>query len=119
MTTFPVLSTGVVAQYPTPLTSGQAVQVIRFIDGGDQRFLTQGGLLRQWEIRLELLRDTEMAQLEGFFAEMAGAYGLFNFPDPFSGSLVPNCRLAADGMESVTSSVNVGATFLWVIETNG
>ena len=119
MAQFPVLSTGAVTQYPTPLTSGQAVGVIRFVDGTDQRYLTQPQILRQWQIQLELLNDGEIGGLEAFFIEMNGAYGLFTFPDPFSGANVPNCRFATDGMETINSGVNASATSLWVIETYG
>lgn len=119
MAQFPLLSTGAVAQYPTPLTSGQVVEVIRFIDGTDQRYQSQGKILRQWEIQLDLLNDEEIAQLEAFFTEANGAYGLFTFPDPFSGDAVQNCRFATDGMEVVNAGVNLSATSMWVIETYG
>ena len=55
MATFPILSSGAIAQYPTPLKTGQAAQVIRFLDGSDQRYLAQGKMLRSWEIQLDLI----------------------------------------------------------------
>lgn len=119
MVNFPLLSSGAVAQYPTSLTNGQNAQVIRFLDGSDQRYLNQGLKLRQWQIRLDLLNESEIQQLEAFFVAQQGDYSPFAFPDPFSGANVPNCRLAAPGLISDYVGVDVNSTSFWVIETNG
>jgi hypothetical protein len=50
MATFPVLSSGAVMQYPASLALGRPAQVIRFIDGTDQRFIARGKELRRWQI---------------------------------------------------------------------
>jgi len=118
MANFPLLSTGAVTQYPTGLTTGQAVEVIHFLDGSDQRYLTHPKTLRQWEIRLDLLNETEVAQLEAFFVEQQGEYSTFVFSDPISGSMVPNCRIAAPGMASEYLAVDIGSASLIVVETN-
>lgn len=118
MANFPVLSTGAVTQYLTPVTVGQAVQVIRFLDGSDQRYLMQGKTRRQWEIRLELLNESETQQIEDFFAAQQGDYSAFTFPDPFSGANVPNCRLAAPTLVTDYMAVDAGSSTFWVIETN-
>lgn len=119
MADFPILSTGAVTQYPTGVTSAQTVQVIRFLDGSDQRYLMQKGILRQWQIRLDLLNETEIQQIEAFFTDMQGDYLPFDFPDPFSGTMVPACRLAAPGIVSEYLGVDNSATSFWVIETYG
>lgn len=119
MTDFPVLSTDAVTQYPTGLTSRQSAQVIRFLDGSDQRYLMQKGILRQWEIRLDLLNETEIQQLEAFFTDVDGDYAMFTFPDPFSGSMVPFCRLASPELVSEYLAVENSTTAFWVIETYG
>jgi hypothetical protein len=119
MATFPVLSSAAIAQYPARLTSGQAAQVIRFLDGSDQRYLLQGKMLRSWEIRLDLLNEAEIQRVEEFFALQQGDYSPFIFPDPFTGSNVPNCRLGTAGLASDYTGVDVSATSLWVLETNG
>jgi hypothetical protein len=116
---FPVLSSGAVTQYPTPLTTGQAAQVIRFLDGSDQRHLTQGRMLRSWEIRLDLLNETEIQLIEAFFISQQGDYSKFQFPDPFTGSVVSNCRLGASGLLSEYVGVDVSSTSFWVIEAHG
>ncbi len=119
MATFPLLSSGAVAQYPTVVSNGQATQAIRFLDGSDQRYLTQGRSYRQWQIRFDLLNETEIAQLELFFAAQQGDFATFVFPDPISGNNVPNCRLATPGFVTAYVGVDVSSASLVVIETNG
>jgi hypothetical protein len=119
MANFPILSSGSVAQYPALLATGQGVQVIRFLDASEQRYVSQPRALRQWQIRLDLLNESEIDQLEAFFAAQSGDYSPFAFPDPFSGAMVPNCRLAAPGFVSEYVGVGVSSTSFWVIETNG
>jgi hypothetical protein len=119
MAAFPVLTSGAVTQYPAPLTNGQGAQVIRFIDGSDQRYLTQGRALRQWEIRLDLLNDIEIQQMEAFFIAQNADYNTFMFPDPFSGTVVPNCRLGSPQLTSEYIATGVSSTSIWVIETYG
>lgn len=119
MADFPLLSTGAVAQYPIGVTAAQTVQVTRFLDGSDQRNLVQKGILRQWQIRLDLLNETEIQQIEAFFTNVQGNYTTFSFPDPFSGAMVPFCRLAAPGLVSEYTGVDSSTTSFWVIETYG
>ncbi len=119
MTTFPMLTSGAVTQYPLLQNSGQAVEVIEFLDGIDQRYLMQGRALRQWQIQLSLLSDIEIQQIESFFNAQQGDYGTFTFPDPISGTGVPNCRLGASGLLTEYTGVGSNSTSFWVIETNG
>ncbi len=119
MAIFPVLSSGAIAQYPSSLVAGQAAQVIRFLDGSDQRYLTQGRMLRSWEIRLDLLNESEIQQLESFFSLLHGDYSSFVFPDPFTGTGVVNCRLGAPTFLSEYLGVDISSTSFWVIETHG
>lgn len=119
MASFPVLSSGAVTQYPTVLGTGQPTQVIRFLDGSDQRYPTQGRTFRQWQIRLDLLNEAELAQIEAFVAAQQGDFSPFMFPDPISGLNVTNCRLAASGVTTAYVGVDVGSASFVVIETNG
>ncbi len=119
MANFPLLSTGAVTQYPLIVTTGQSSQVIRFLDGTDQRYLMHGRMLRQWQIRLELLNESEIQALEAFFAAQLGGYSTFIFPDPCSGAEVPNCRFAEDALVSGYEAADISGTSFWVIETNG
>ncbi len=119
MPTFPTLSTGAVTQYSLPVFLEQSTQVIRFLDGSDQRFSRQGRIFRRWEIRLDLLNEAELQQLELFFDAQQGQYSPFIFPDPIGGSAVPNCRIGNSELITEYLGVNAGSTSLWVIETNG
>jgi hypothetical protein len=117
--TFPLLSSGAVIQYGSPVGFVWPAQVIRFLDGTDQRFLTCGNVFRRWAVDLRLLNESEIAALETFFNTMSGEYSTFTFPDPISGTNVPNCRIGAPELISDYQDVDIAATSLWVVETNG
>jgi hypothetical protein len=117
--TFPKLSSGAVMQYPATAVISQAAQVIRFLDGQDQRYLTRGRASRRWLIKLDLLTDSEAAALESFFQQHAGSYTAFEFPDPFTGTAIPNCRFGSDLFVRNLASLNSNNCSLWVVETNG
>src|SRR5882724_8881871 len=119
MATFPVLSSNAVLQYPAPLARVRAGRVIRFIDGSDQRFIALGKTLRSWQVKLNLLNEQELEQIELFFRARDGEYSIFDFPDPFSGMSVPNCRFGAPALATAYDSTDVGAASFWVVETNG
>ncbi|HMJ62901.1 MAG TPA: hypothetical protein VK493_14105 [Bryobacteraceae bacterium] len=119
MATFPVLSSTAVMQYPAPLARVRAGRIVRFIDGSDQRFIALGKTLRSWQIKLTLLNEQELGQIEAFFDAQDGEYLPFDFPDPFSGAIVPNCRFSAPTFVTGYQATDVGAASFWVIETNG
>jgi hypothetical protein len=119
MATFPLLSSNAVMQYPAPLARVRAGRIVRFIDGSDQRFIALGKTLRSWQIKLTLLNEQEIGQLEAFFETQDGEYSLFDFPDPFTGATVPNCRFSAPTLATAYQATDVGAASFWVIETNG
>jgi uncharacterized protein DUF2460 len=116
---FPTLNSGAITQYGSPIGFVWPAQVIRFVDGADQRFLACGNVLRRWGIDLRLLNESEIASIEAFFSAMSGEYSTFTFPDPISGSSVPNCRLGAPELISNYQDVDIAATSMWVVETNG
>ena len=117
MATFPVLTTGAVAQYPLAKSSGYGVDVIRFVDGSDQRYRTTGNGLRRWAISLNQLSDTEMALLLEFFEEQQGAFSAFIFTDPFTGTDIPNCRLANPTIVATYLNTDFVSTALIVEES--
>lgn len=116
---FPTLQSGAVMQYGSLFGSVQPAQIIRFIDGTDQRFLASGRGYRRWLISLHLLNEAEIASIETFFQDMAGEYSTFSFPDPVTGSSVPNCRIGAPELITDYQGVDIAATSMWVVETNG
>ena len=116
---FPLLSSGAVTQYGSLIGFVWPAQVIRFVDGTDQRFLACGNVFRRWAIDLRLLNESEVALIEAFFSAMSGEYLTFTFPDPISGTNVPNCRIGAPELISTYQDVDIAATSMWVVETNG
>jgi phage-related protein len=119
MSTFPLLETGAVTQYPAYSGSAQSVSVVRFLDASDQRWRSQGRAFRRWQINLQLLSDNEVTALEAFFEGHLGEYMPFVFTDPFTGESVPNCRLGDAEMTTQYDGPNSGATAVWIVETNG
>jgi phage-related protein len=95
---FPALKTGAVAQYPSDRARRYSTRVLRFLDGGEQRFAGFGAPLKRWLIRLELLDEAELAGLEDFFVEQGGQSGTFTFTDPWDGTVHTNCSFEGDTM---------------------
>jgi|SRR5690349_18421238 len=118
MASFPTLKTGAVAQYPSDRVRRFSTQVLRFLDGGEQRFAQFGTPLRRWVIRLELLDEAEMAGLEEFFAEQAGQAGTFSFTDPWDGTVYPNCSFDSDTMSAEYRGQGDGMAALAVRENH-
>jgi hypothetical protein len=119
MATFPVLKTGAVAQYPAGKSLRYRNQVVRFLDGSEQRYRDSAGPLHQWIIRLSELDDGEMAALEAFFEENQGRLGSFAFTDPWDGSQYSNCSLAQDELEFSSLEEMNAETTLTVVENRG
>src|SRR5258708_565604 len=99
MSTFPILKTGAVMQYPAERNGQFSNQVIRFIDGSEQRFRDFAHPLHRWAIKLESIDETEMNQLREFFRIQNGAAGEFSFTDPWDSTVYPSCSLETDAME--------------------
>jgi len=92
MADFPRLKTGAIAQHPTTSTRRHSTEVLRFVDGGEQRFRLSPGGLRRWTIELSLLDESEIATLREFF----DANDTFTFRDPVTGVDYPGCRFDGD-----------------------
>ena len=119
MVLFPLLSSGAISQYPTEVSTGRNVGLIRFLDGSDQRFLRSRRRLRRWRIELSLLTDAEIAAVRDFFTAQKGMFSSFTFTDPPSGILVPNCRIATSQLIAEYVRINASSTSFWIMETNG
>jgi hypothetical protein len=116
MSIFPKLKTDAVAQYPAKRGLRFQNQVVRFVDGREQRYRDSAGPLRRWEILLDRLDDAEMAALEAFFLANQGRYGNFAFTDPWDGLEYPNCSLDEDTLELTQVDETRGAGILNVVE---
>ncbi len=119
MLQFPTLSTGAVAQYPLPVSYTLPVEIIRFIDGTDQRFMGRGKTLRAWHVQLQYLNDAEAYLVEQFFEALGGQYSMFAFPDPYSGTTVPNCVMGETTLITDYLATDLSSASFWVMETNG
>jgi Uncharacterized conserved protein len=94
--TFPTLKTGAILQYPSRRDVDFRTEVLRFVDGSEQRVSTQRKPLRRWLVRLELLSEEEVLMLQEFFNAVQGSRGSFSFRDPWDGTEYPNCSLEND-----------------------
>lgn len=116
MANFPVLKTGAVAQYGSDRSRQFSTQVLRFIDGSEQRFPGYGTPLLQWVIRLDALDESELENLELFFEDEGGRAGNFSFTDPWDGTVYPSCSFASDDLALQFQDVARGKTQVVVKE---
>ena len=113
---FPVLKTGAVAQYPATNTTQFASFVVRFLDGGDQRYRQFASSLRRWTIKLDMLDETELNAIEQFFIAQEGCFGTFSFIDPWTQATFANCSLDQESLEYGVRGEAQGTTSLVVVE---
>jgi hypothetical protein len=114
--TFPTLKTGAVAQYGSDRTRVFSTQVLRFVDGSEQRFPGYGTAVLQWVIRLDLLDESELEALELFFESEGGRVGTFSFTDPWDGTVYTNCSFGSDDLAMTFQDVARGKTQVVVKE---
>lgn len=113
---FPKLRTNAVAQYPATKGIRFENQVVRFLDGAEQRYRDSSGPLHHWEIRLDQLDESEMAAMEQFFAACQGRFASFAFTDPWDGHEYPDCGFSADELGLTSLDEMNGRTSLAVME---
>jgi hypothetical protein len=119
MATFPKLKTKAVAQYPASKLVVFQNQVLRFVDGSEQRYRDSAGPLHRWVIRLKELDEGEMSAVESFFSANRGRFASFTFRDPWDGTEYPNCSVQVDELELVWVGEMRGRSFLAVVENRG
>jgi phage-related protein len=116
MATFPPLKTGAVAQYPAARTYQYQNQIVRFVDGHEQRYRDSAGLLRQWTIRLDFLDATELAAIDDFFLANQGSFAEFAFTDPWDSVSYPRCSIAGDYLVTVADWECRNLTSITIVE---
>ncbi|MBY0506334.1 MAG: DUF2460 domain-containing protein [Bryobacteraceae bacterium] len=104
-------------QYPAQRVLTYSTQVLRFMDGSEQRFRTWAGALREWSIRLDLLSEDELSTFRDFFRDRAGRAQSFRFIDPWDGAEYPKCTLDEDDFEAVLRGEGRGDLSLTVRES--
>jgi hypothetical protein len=117
MASFPTLQTEAIAQYPLTTQVQFATNVVRFMDGSEQRFPVFSTPLRQWTIRLDLLDEGELNATLQFFRAQSGGTGIFSFTDPADGTVYPSCRFVSDSIQTSMDAAGRGATAI-VVQQN-
>jgi hypothetical protein len=110
MSTFPLLHTGAVTQYPSGRRLSYVTSVTRFLDGTEQRFRELNQPVRRWMVRLHHLTAAEIRSVEAFFEDMQGQFASFVFVDPWDGTEYPECSFDQDvcSIEAVDEMRNQG-----------
>jgi hypothetical protein len=116
MPTYPTLKTGASSQYPLTRVLQCRTHIVRFVDGGEQRFRELRRPLHSWVISLETLDDAEMHTFFEFVESVRGAAGSFFFRDPVDGSLYSYCALETDATDFTWDSDDKGRVQLIVRE---
>ena len=119
MATFPALKTGAVLQYPAGRTFQYQNQVLRFVDGNEQRYRDAAGPLHRWTIRLDYLDATELAAIEDFFAANQGSFANFAFVDPWDNTSYSNCSIASDTLSLISQDDFRNLTSITIMENRG
>jgi hypothetical protein len=96
MALFPKLTTGAVAQYPAMRTIEHRTRVIQYTDGTEQRVSRTRVPVRRWIVKLDQLTEREANDVSSFFVQVRGRAGTFEFEDPWSSEIIPDCRFEQD-----------------------
>ena len=103
-------------QYPAKATLRYSNQLIRFVDGFEQRYRDSSAPLHEWVIRLDKLDEAEMKALETFFIEEEGEFASFTFVDPKDNVTYPDCSLVIDDLDFSFDGERRGKTSVIVRE---
>lgn len=114
MNRFPKLRTGAVSQYPTGRGTSYSTWIGQFVGGKEQRFRQYPASLLRWVIELQLLTSREVAEIGAFFAAEQGRAGMFEFEDPWTGTVYPNCSFEGDENEIRWDGEEMGRTRLTI-----
>ena len=117
MLQFPTLKTGAVAQYPAAHSIQYRTDIVRFVDGSEQKLRNSPLFLLSWELSLDQLDEQELSTLAAFFASAQGAAASFSFTDPWTGLTYPSCSLDGDSFRAGYHAPLSGSTRL-VIRQN-
>jgi uncharacterized protein DUF2460 len=100
MSQFPTLATGAVLQYPAEKQLRYTTGVTRFLDGSEQRFRDFSDSIKYWVVNLQLLTEQELRQVQDFFDNQQGKFGIFTFIDPWDQTTYSNCSFATDSLDA-------------------
>lgn len=114
MALFPKLKTAAVAQFPTGKSLSYATEVLRFVDGSEQRFRRAGTAVSRWEIALSMLDGMELTAVREFFAIQKGRHGTFEFTDPWDGVVHEGCSFEQDELPLTLEGERRASTKLFI-----
>ena len=98
MARFPRLNNGAIAQYPCSRISEARTRVVSYMDGSEQRVSLGGAPIRRWILRFDGCGAHEMDQLVRFYEQHKGSGQLFEFEDPWTGTVYDKCRFEEDAL---------------------
>jgi hypothetical protein len=113
---FPLLRSGVVAQYPAQRSVEKSAWIGQFVDGSEQRFRTGAAPLHTWTVNLSQLTETEVVAFREFIVNISGRFESFTFTDPWDGTTYANCTLDSDTNAIEWLSENNARTRLMIRE---
>ena len=116
MSVFPTLRSGAIAQYPVVREFRFSTEVRRYLDNSEQRYRDVPAFRKRWIIDLSNLDEGEAAQLAEFFLEQQGGFGAFDFEDPWTGTVVANCRFEQDRISVAVEAEWDSRTQLTIVE---
>ncbi len=119
MATFPILKTSAVAQYPARKRIEYRNELVRFLDGTEQRYRDCARPAHVWEIRLAQLDEKEAAAVDDFFIQNQGKFASFAFTDPWDGRVYQNCSLDSDTLDLTLTAEISWDTVLTIRENRG
>lgn len=94
---FPILNTGVVAQYSTRRAIGSRVAWSAFLgEASRSQTLTNKGI-KAWQLKYTNLAPEEAFAIRQLFESSAGG-GDFSFPDPWTGQSIDHCRFSQSAL---------------------
>jgi hypothetical protein len=114
MATFPVLRSGAVAQYPLSRRTTFQTEILKFVDGSEQRYANQAVPVRSWTIQLDALDEGELAAVRQFFRLQEGPASNFTFTDPITGTVYTNCMFDQASATGDLKDVSRGAATMTI-----
>lgn len=113
---FPLLKTGAVAQYPLTVCQSYETRVLRYFDGSEQRFIYREHPTTSWVIDLSRLDEGELATLDLFFRSLQGSTQYFTFVDPATGTPYDHCRIDQAELTISLDAVGLGGTSVRIVQ---
>src|SRR5947199_10327617 len=117
MSSFPLLRTSAIAQYPLSCRTSFSTEILWFVDGSEQRYRSYVFPIRRWVVQLEGLDEGELSSVRQFFREQMGPTVRFSFIDPVTKTIYENCSFDETTCSGELKDIERGGATL-VIRTN-